>query len=140
MRLAGRRVHSTGANLFFPCVVGRCHCAGRRRRGRAAAVRDGRGAGGVRHRAGGVGVRRGGAAGVPGVGVPIHPPGAHVPGARPPRQVVPALAVAAARVLAAQVRSRYTKHSSPPSPAPDAGRLSRLAHSLGDLSSSGVRR
>jgi hypothetical protein len=123
--------YSTGLISSFLCR--RCHCAGRRRRGRAAAVRDGRGSRGVRHRAGGVGVRRGGAAGVPGVGVPLHPPRAHMPGARPPRQVVPALAVAAARVLAAQVRSRYkTLFSS----LAGAGRLSRLVHSVGDLSSS----
>jgi hypothetical protein len=72
--------------------------------GAAASVRGGRGAGGVRRRAGGVGVRRGGAAVVPGAGVPLHPAAAHLPGARPPRQGVPALAMAAARVLAPKVR------------------------------------
>jgi len=55
-----------------------------------------------------VGVRRGGAAVVPGGGVPLHPAAAHVPGARPPRQGVPALAVAAARVLAAQVNHKLS--------------------------------
>jgi hypothetical protein len=72
--------------------------------GAAAAVRGGRGAGGVRHRARGVGVRRGGAAVVPGGGVPLHPAAADVPGARPSRQGLPALAMAAARVLAPEVR------------------------------------
>jgi hypothetical protein len=78
----------------------------------ATAVRGGRGAGGVRHRARGVGVRRGGAAVVPGGGVPLHPAAADVPGARPSRQGLPALAMAAARVLAPEVRYSSQSHPS----------------------------
>ncbi|GJM97053.1 hypothetical protein PR202_ga13949 [Eleusine coracana subsp. coracana] len=74
----------------------------------------------MRHRAGRVGARRGGAAGVPGVGVPIHPAGAHLPGAWPTRQGLPAVAMAAARVLPTQVRRRFL-----PPLADDAGHTFR---------------
>ena len=104
-----------------------------RGRGRAAAVRGGRGAGGLRRRTGRVGARRRRPPVVPGVGVPLHPAAADVPGARPPRQGVPELALAAARLLPAQVRFAV---ANPPSSLPSPASVSLFFRRVVRLTSS----